>query len=143
MFTYLIIDAKGLPLFQYPQITNLKGFKIDSFLFSSLMSALNTFSVEATGSIIGEVNFGSVISTISKDKNHNLHVVLTDEQVPLEMNKRLHVEIKSLFETTLNELGVELNSSSVDEELLRNTLYPILDPFKRHWEKVIKQNNSK
>ena len=139
MFTYIIISAEGLPLFQYPTLSNLRGIKIDSLLFSSLMSALNTFSVEATGSILGEVNFGSVVSTMSKDEKKNLHVVLTDERVPIEMNKRLHIEIKALLETTLRDLGVDLNSGALDDELLLNSLHSVLDPFRRHWEKLMKE----
>ena len=142
MFIYLVINRSGTPIFQYPNIDNLNGVKIDSVLFSALMSALNSFSMEVIGNILGEVRFGSVISTLSKDDDQNLHVLLTGENVDIELNKELHIEIKTLFLATIAKLGISLDFSQLPEgELLEKSLYSVFDPFTRLWEKRIKEGS--
>lgn len=140
MFVYLVINKSSVPIFQYPDIDRIGERKIDSVLFAALMSAINSFSLEIMGDILGEMSFGAVTSTMSKDEYGNLHVMLTTEDVDIEANKQLHIEIKSLFLSSLNEYNMKNEFNQLTDGNLLNKLFiPIFDPLRRVWEKKLQK----
>ncbi len=138
----MAISKVGVPIFEYPMsVEQIGGMNINSVLFSGLMSAINAYSIEATGKIIGDIKFGNIQSTFSKDGFDNLYVVLTHEDISNELLKQIHIEIKSLFLNSLEQIKVDIDPEKVYniEKTINNKerIESIFDPFYRMWIKKI------
>ncbi len=142
-FKFMVISEAGIPLFEYPLDTSegIAGMNIDSVLFSGLISAINNYSVEATGEMIDELKFGTVQSAFSKDGFNNLYVILSSDTIPPNILKQMHVEIKALFMNSLDELGISINPDDITkiENVSNNTkqIESIFNPFYRMWCKKL------
>ncbi len=143
MFVYLVINRGGVPLFLFPNIKEFQGVKINSVLFSGLIAAINTFSMETTGDIVGEATFGNLLTTMSLDSNNNIHVFITKKDVPIELHKQLHIEFKSLFLSILKKHEIELTPEKILDggKELEEKLRPELEPVYRLWTKTYAQYN--
>ena len=138
MFIYLVIDKSGVPLFLFPDVEEFQGVKIDSVLFSGLITAINTLSLETTGDIVGEAMFGPLLATMSVDDRKNIHVFITSSDLPRELNKGLHIEFKGLFLSLLKEHNIDLSHESIIDggRQLAKKLKPELEPVYKLWSKT-------
>ena len=146
MFLYIVISPAGTPIFQYP----LEGSKeleeteiaVDSILFGGLMSALDTYSKQATGNDLGEVTFGSIITSFSKDDFGNMHVVLSNAQVNINLNKQYHIEAKSLLLMNAERIGLMLDPDKqirAEWQFDSIQVQMIFEPFYKDWLKRLKR----
>ena len=144
-FKFLVISNGGVPLFEFPMNkAKLNGIDINSVLFSGLMSAVNTFSLEATGQIIEGIKFGAVQASFSKDGFGNLYILLSNDKVRTNVLKQMHVEIKMLFLNSLDRIRIEIDPEKktqiefIADEFVINSIF---DPFFRMWSKKIELKN--
>ncbi len=141
----MTISEAGIPLFEYPlgSSEGIAGMNIDSVLFSGLISAINSYSVEATGEMIDELKFGAVQSAFSKDGFNNLYVILSSDAIPANLLKQIHVEIKTLFMNSVDEIGISINPDKIIkiENISNNTMLieAIFNPFYRMWCKKLEK----
>ncbi|WP_457556845.1 hypothetical protein [Candidatus Harpocratesius sp.] len=141
-FSFIAISKTGIPMFEYPLNNGeIEEMNINSVLFSGLLSAINTLSIEATGEMIGDIKFGAIKSTYSKDEYDNLYVVLTGEEISTEILKQIHVEMKALFINSLKQLKLDINPEKIEKIENRNidktVIESIFNPFYRMWNKKI------
>ena len=139
-FKFLVISNSGIPIFEYP-IDNIDTINVNSVLFSGLLSAINSYSSDAIGQNIEEMTFQSIKVTFSKDGFDNLYVVICNDDIPMNTLKTIHIEIKNLFLSYLDELGIEIDPERIshvemtDENQMR--IRAILEPLYRLWSKKL------
>ncbi len=139
-FKFLVISNSGIPLFEYP-IKGIDTINVNSVLFSGLLSAINSYSSDAIGQNIEEMTFQSIKVTFSKDGFDNLYVAINNDDVAVNILKTIHIEIKNLFLSYLDELGIEIDPERIshvemtDENQMR--IRAILEPLYRLWSKKL------
>ena len=144
-FIFIVISNAGVPIFEYPMnMEEISDVNINTVLFSGLMSAINSYALETTGQIIGDLKFGSVQATFSKDGFNNLYVVLGSDDIQNNTLKQIHIEIKALFMNSLEQLGIKLDPDAIEkiEKYGSNDklITSIFDPFHRMWYKKLTNN---
>ena len=108
LFTFLVIDQSGIPLFSYPQEHSSEVSESnETILVSGLLMAINNFAREISGDDIRDLTFGSYAVTVSRGCDNTLCVLLCDSEYisNLEEAKSLHVEITSMLYSAFPNLG--------------------------------------
>jgi len=127
MFTFLVIDQSGIPLFSYPQGHQSEALESnETILVSGLLIAINNFAREISGDDIRDLTFGSYVVTISRGRDNTLCVLLCDSDYisNVEEAKALHMEITSLLYSAFPDLGKFVHDLTHDKVRIESIFKP-------------------
>ena len=134
MFVYHVINKAGIPLFRIPCENKSEVLKVDEVLFSGLITALNSFSMEATGNNINNINFGPITAYFNKDEIGKLHVLIVEKHVPDDISRQIHYEVMNLYRRINEKSSIP---GQVEFQFSEIHLKSVFDPFYRSWVKKI------
>ncbi len=127
IFTFLIIERSGIPIFSYPSETSDDQPEgNNTVLLSGLLTAINSFAREISGDDIRNLSFGSYIVTISRGLENTLCVLLCDADYAsnIQAVKSLHIEITSLVYSIFPNIGNFEYDYENNKKLIRATFEP-------------------
>ncbi len=136
-YMFLVFNQNNVLKFIYPdKIKIVSGKHIDDKLISLILDKVQT-NINIGLADINKINaitdFGTLIYTYSKDKFKNLYLLLSTDDITIDMSKNMHIEMKLLYINTLMKYKIDLLTN---ENLDKNTLDEIFDPIYRKFIKL-------